>query len=81
MKKRISWMAVVGFCAVVTLGGCETLQRREKQLAPKVEAPASEGGAEADSTAATKGFFKQGSRIPGAMSSEGADIERSLGVQ
>jgi hypothetical protein len=68
-------------CAIAALAGCENLPRRGQQPAPQSLAPVIEGDKEAESTAAPKGFFKQGSRIPGAMSSEGAEIEHSLGVQ
>lgn len=76
-------------CACVCLSGCELLdqQKRAKsddlaQLHEHEHDP--ETSEETDSVVAVKspapkGFFK-GSRLPGALSSDARDIERSLGV-
>ena len=72
MKLRILRLGLILVSAVVVLPGCESLDRtrrsREKDEV-KSDADVSE----------TKGFFKS-SRLSGAMSSEGRDIEQSLGV-
>jgi hypothetical protein len=73
MKKPMLWLWVTFGC--VGIAGCEHLPRRSEQPAAHTATPANEG--ETDST---PGFFKS-TRLPGAMSEEGADIERSLGVQ
>lgn len=74
--RRTHWLAGLALMAVGA-SGCETWNRqglRPKPL-PTVEAPDDEPAG----PAGPKGFFKP-TRLSGAMSEEGAEIERSLGV-
>ncbi|HEV3168531.1 MAG TPA: hypothetical protein VGZ22_31280 [Isosphaeraceae bacterium] len=84
MKGRIVWLSLFVGCASMVLTGCESLQPFTRKASPEKPAvPVDDGESESSSTTASagpKGFFKN-SRLPGAMSSEGAEIERSLGVQ
>ena len=61
----------------VVAPGCETWNRQGVRPKPLPIAEASDE--EPTKTAGPKGFFKS-TRLPGAMSDEGEDIERSLGV-
>jgi hypothetical protein len=83
MRKTILWLALG--CAGLSLVGCESFPKRKETPATTRSTTApipTEGQAESDSAASAgpKGFFKS-TRLPGAMSSEGAEIEHSLGVQ
>ena len=80
MKRRIvSILALV--CASLAPVGCESMKeaRRDKHASEPLDdspAPKKFQGVKAEGT---KDFF-QPSRLPGGLSSESRDIERSLGV-
>jgi hypothetical protein len=88
MKRRILRTGLAVGCAVSWLAGCETLQRFGRRPASdepvakvaKSAEPVEDGEAESKAPAGPKGFFKS-TRLPGGLSSEANDIERSLGVQ
>jgi hypothetical protein len=80
MNKPIRWLRVVIGCAGVAVAGCESLQKRGHEHTTRSTAPPIQAEAEPDAPSGPKGFFKN-SRLPGALSSEGAEIEKSLGVQ
>lgn len=70
-------------CAVPVLSGCEWIDHNVRPRASDDEPRLSDEPASpeaASDTEVAKGFFKS-SRLSGAMSSEGRDIERSLGIQ
>lgn len=84
MKRRILWLALAIGCAGAGLCGCETLNRFGRKSgsdadAAHLTAPA-ESENEESAPAGPKGFFKP-TRLSGALSSEGAEIERHLGVK
>lgn len=83
IKLRIVWMAAALAGMGLFSSGCETPNHFVRKSHPDEKAanyvPAEDGDGEAKAAAGPKGFFK-GGRLPGAMSSEGAEIERSLGV-
>jgi hypothetical protein len=85
MSRRIAgWLSFVFGCAGVLVAGCET--ERKSALRPKSQDPAVPSAAARDEddgsgeTAPPKGFFRS-TRLPGALSSEGAEIEQHLGIQ
>ena len=85
MKRRfVRLVLVLGLgCSGMMVSGCETwngFTRRGSTTEPTPVAVDDGDGAEAKGPSGPKGFFKS-TRLPGAMSSEGAEIERSLGVQ
>jgi hypothetical protein len=73
MKHALLWLGVAALCTLGALPGCEHLGNTRDS---KADSASDEEEATSHST---KGFFKP-TRLPGAMSSEGAEIERSLGV-
>jgi hypothetical protein len=82
MKRR--WIAVglTLMFGLPMLSGCETLNqtiRRNSGDKPKSTGDDEKDEVEKVSSEAPKGFFS-GNRLSGAMSSEGRDVERSLGV-
>jgi hypothetical protein len=83
MIRRIFRLGLILACGASALPGCETLKHetrpRSETDEPRAAESQSEPGDSSESTP-SKGFFKS-SRLSGAMSSEGRDIERSLGVQ
>jgi hypothetical protein len=79
MKKPNLWLGVALGCVGVSLAGCENMPKRGQQSSTHSAAPVSESDSDPTPPQA-KGFFKS-TRLPGSMSSEGADIEKSLGVQ
>jgi hypothetical protein len=80
MKRRLLGLGLTLLSACVCLAGCETLRQATRskadgpdqgeRVADKVEGVKSEP---------SKGFF-QSSRLSGAMSNEGREIERDLGI-
>ena len=71
---------VVGLCWLAAgLSGCATARQPERPTYndDDDDEPLSEGVR----SKPPKGFFKKGSRLPGALSSEGSEIERNLGIQ
>jgi hypothetical protein len=83
MIRRIFRLGLILVCGGAVLPGCETLKHEtrpnsDSDVVRAVESKPDSG--ESSESAPTKGFFKS-SRLSGAMSSEGRDIERSLGVQ
>jgi hypothetical protein len=78
MKGRILPRVLAIVCAAALLPGCEMLRHnlrpRSDDDTARVDDAKSEESIEA------KGFFKS-SRLSGAMSSEGREIEQSLGVR
>ena len=81
MNRRILGLGLALFCACPGLVGCELLHHEERKhtddrVVEEEETPAI-GEVKSE---APKGFFKS-SRLPGAMSDEGRDIERNLGIQ
>ena len=80
MKRRILGIALALAAACSALTGCELFRHDVRSK--------SDGGAPDDETSrigevrseAPKGFFKS-SRLPGAMSDEGREIERDLGIR
>jgi hypothetical protein len=79
-------VALTGLAAA--LSGCESLARHTRQRDPDVkQAGAASDEPEADKVLGVdnqqdkpKGFFKS-SRLPGGLSDESRDIEKSLGVK
>jgi hypothetical protein len=77
MKRQILQLGLVfGAAGAALVGsGCESLHHTVR---PQTENETAATAKPDDSTEA-KGFFRSG-RISGAMSSEGREIERSLGI-
>ncbi len=71
MKRRILRLGLVLVSVVTLLPGCESLERRRLRQ---------EDEAKSEEELEKAGFFNKGSRISGAMSSEGRSIERDLGI-
>ena len=82
MIRRILRLGPILVCAGMALPGCETLQHnlrpRSEDDAPRA-AEAKSDEDESGDPPVSKGFFKS-SRLSGAMSSEGREIEQSLGI-
>jgi hypothetical protein len=81
MNRRIPRLGpTVGLlvAAVLAMPGCETLQHNLRTSSGR-DAPR-EAEAKAEEASEARGFFKP-SRVSGAMSSEGREIEQSLGVR
>lgn len=81
MIRRIPELSLALACALPALAGCESL-RRNLRPEPEITADATEKPAEHPEieSEAPKGFFKS-TRLSGAMSDEGRDIEKSLGIE
>lgn len=82
MKYRILWLALAIGCAGAGLTGCETLNwfgRKSSSSSDAMHSAATSDTESDDAPAGPKGFFKP-TRLSGALSSEGAEIERHLGV-
>lgn len=81
MKRPIPELCLALVCALPALAGCEGLHRN---LRPDSDADviAKESPAEHPEIKSEppKGFFKS-TRLSGAMSDEGRDIEKSLGIE
>jgi hypothetical protein len=78
MERR--WIAV-GLSLTLGLSGCQSMgQALRHSSTEKAASQSDDDDVERVKSEAPKGFFKN-SRLSGAMSSEGRDIERSLGVQ
>lgn len=88
MKRRILRFGLILACAGSTLTGCEWLDHNLRSRAKDDDLIAA--GSESESKSKSEGvigagpeaqgdFFKS-SRLSGAMSSEGREIEKSLGV-
>lgn len=79
MKHRIIGLALL--CACPALQGCETLHHELRWKAKDTE-PADDGDSKegAVNSEPSKGFFHN-TRLSGALSDEGRDIERNLGVK
>jgi hypothetical protein len=87
MKRRKFWVGLTLAYACSAMVGCETLnhglgsskdKQAEKEKQKEKDAEAASEVNEVKSNA-PKGFFKS-SQLSGAMSDEGRDIERSLGI-
>ncbi len=73
-------LALGGVCIALT--GCQPEHQATVRKAKPDDPTAWSGPTitrDSDDSGASGGFFKQGSRLSGAMSSEGADVEKSLG--
>jgi len=83
MKLRILCLGLMAGCTLGSLSGCETthpFSRKQNSDTTSVKSPVPvEDGNEEHAVAGPKGFFKP-TRLSGALSSEGADIEHDLGV-
>ncbi len=81
MKRRIPELCLALACACPALAGCESLRpglRKDPDAtANAVDRPAEHPEVKSE---APKGFFPN-TRLSGAMSDEGRDIEKSLGVE
>ena len=81
MKRRILELSLALACACPALAGCESLRhglRRDPDIvANAVDEPAKHPEVKSEPP---KGFFPN-TRLSGAMSDEGRDIEKSLGIQ
>ncbi len=82
MKRRIQGLCLALLSAFTFFAGCESLNREvrpksEPSLEDVAEAAPMEGEVRSE---APKGFFKS-SRLSGAMSDEGREIERDLGIR
>jgi hypothetical protein len=79
MKRQILQLGLVfGAAGAALIGsGCESLHHTVRPHSE--DEKAEPGTAKPDDSTETKSFFRSG-RISGAMSSEGREIERSLGI-
>jgi hypothetical protein len=74
MKRRVLQLGLIVLSALSVLPGCESLEHfRRTRSQDDVKADAEE-------KSESKGFFRS-TRVPGAMSSEGREIEQSLGIR
>jgi hypothetical protein len=87
MKQRFLRLGLLLACAVSVLSGCEWIDHNVRPRAsddeprpPEVATDPEVSKSFFSEPEAPKSFFKS-SRLSGAMSSEGRDIERSLGIQ
>jgi hypothetical protein len=74
VKRRGLRLGLIVLSVLSFLPGCESLEQYRRSRPQEDVKP------DADEPSETKGFFKS-SRIPGAMSSEGREIEQSLGIR
>jgi hypothetical protein len=81
MKRRIPELCLALACAFPALAGCEGLHRNLRPdpdaLANAQEDPPEHPEIKSEPP---QGFFKS-TRLSGAMSDEGRDIEKSLGIE
>ena len=82
MMRRIRGLGLALLSAFPFLTGCETLKQevrtpKEPALEDVAEAAPEEGEVKSE---APRGFFKS-SRLSGALSDEGREIERDLGIR
>jgi hypothetical protein len=75
VKRRGLRLGLIVLSVLWFLPGCELLEHVRRPRTQE-DAPSSD----ADEPSETKGFFTS-SRIPGALSSEGREVEQSLGVR
>jgi hypothetical protein len=76
MKRRVLRLGLLVLSVLSILPGCESLDQYRRPRSPDDV----KSDAEESSASDSKGFFKS-SRLPGAMSSEGREIEQSLGIR
>jgi hypothetical protein len=87
MKRRILGLGLVVVCAGATLAGCETLhplglRTRDDPSAARIVAPSEPQGFEAETPESDQELFRRKpSRLRGALSSEGAEVEQHLGIR
>jgi hypothetical protein len=74
MKRRVLRLGLFVLAALSLLPGCESLEHYRRMRSQD------DVKADAEEPSESKGFFKS-SRVPGAMSSEGREIEQSLGIR
>ena len=81
MKRRLLELPLALACALPALAGCEALNRNLRPD-PDVTADLKDEPAEHPEvkSEAPKGFFKS-TRLSGAMSDEGREVEKSLGIE
>ncbi len=81
MKRRLMELCLALACACPALAGCESLhhglRKDSDATANAVDHPAEHPEVKSEPP---KGFFKS-TRLSGAMSDEGRDIEKSLGIE
>jgi hypothetical protein len=88
MKRRQALRALWAGSIVAALPGCNLLgnlrPKTDKVELPKdkekADEPVVKYSDDGDAESAAKSFFNKGSYRRGSLSSEGADVERSLGV-
>jgi hypothetical protein len=95
MHAGVSWLGrwVVGMGMLATLGGCETLKKtglqasradwqrdQQKEEIAELERAQEDPGAGSEIEREAKGIFK-GSRLPGGLSEEAREIERSFNIR
>jgi hypothetical protein len=74
VKRRFLRIGLIIGSALALLPGCESLDHYRRPRSFEDVKP------EAEESSESKGFFKP-SRVSGAMSSEGREIEQSLGIR
>jgi hypothetical protein len=83
MRRRIVvWLSLAFGCAGALVAGCETYRKqglRSKSEDPAVRSAAASDEEDSEPNKPPKGFFKP-TRLSGALSSEGASIEKDLGI-
>lgn len=79
MTRRILGPGLALVCACSVFMGCESLRHETRSKADDTGLEAEDAKVGEVKSEAPKGFFKS-SRLPGAMSDEGRDIERNLGI-
>jgi hypothetical protein len=84
MKRRVLRLGWVVGCAGTILAGCQSLhplglRSRDDPSATRLITPGKLPESEPEMPEGTKGFFKP-SRLHGALSDEGAEVERHLGI-
>ena len=82
MKRRILELSLALACACPALAGCESLRHGSSPRSGRHGERGRTSPAEHPEvkSEAPKGFFKS-TRLSGAMSDEGRDIEKSLGIE
>lgn len=79
MKRQFFWLGLSLVCASTL--GCKLLGEQSRSKSDELsELRASEKSDDTEQSVAPKGFFKA-SRLPGAMSDEGREVESHLGIQ